>query len=94
LKPGYFLLQKFRSYGIFSNLLRKDAQIGEIYRQNAKRATSADSPTELRQGVTPVALTDLRRLFSQNWNFSWVARVPSTVSRLHCCCCSFPRLTH
>jgi hypothetical protein len=43
--------------------LRKDAQIGEINRQYAKRATSASHLAGLLQGVAPVALTDLRRSF-------------------------------
>ena len=43
--------------------LRKDAPIGGSNRQNAKRATSANSAAELLQGVAPVALIDLRRSF-------------------------------
>ena len=50
-----------QSHGMLGHLLRKDAQIGGLREQIAKRATSADNSTELLWGVAPVALTDLHR---------------------------------
>ena len=71
--PAFCYCKKFEIVAFSIIFLRKDAQIGEFRKHNAKRAISAKDVAGLPWGVAPVALTDSSALFPRKLKLSWVA---------------------